>query len=163
MKWTEEAKSSVQTFFSSRAGGRTSTPRWMALRNKRAPSFSTALCLISWTCPSGKSFITCSVKYLQPCVLCLQAWLLWYPISLAHYTLMYMPKGAQEKRTEVLENKVDKMWVMHFFNEHMWSHPPVKGEGSAAVRSWEIWLSVWFVTRCWTFHNYYNKPTSLCC
>ena len=22
---------------------------------------------------------------------------------------------------------------MHFLNEHMWSHPPVKGEGSAAL------------------------------
>ena len=29
---------------------------------------------------------------------------------------------------------------MHFLNEHMWSDPPVKGEGSAALRSWEIWL-----------------------
>ena len=43
-------------------------------------------------------------------------------------------------------------WVMRFLNEHMWSLPPVKGEGSAALRSWEIWLSVWFVTRCWTLH-----------
>ena len=48
-------------------------------------------------------------------------------------------------------------WVMHFWMntcEH-WSHPPVKGEGSAALCSWEIWLSlvsVWFVTRCWTLH-----------
>ena len=41
---------------------------------------------------------------------------------------------------------------MYFLNEHMWSHPPVMGEGSAALRSWEIWLSVWFVTRCWTLH-----------
>ena len=41
---------------------------------------------------------------------------------------------------------------MHFLNEHMWSHPPVKGEGSAALRSWEIWLSVWFVTISWTLH-----------
>ena len=46
------------------------------------------------------------------------------------------------------------MWVMiFFFNEHMWSHPPVKGEGSAALCSWEIWLSVWFVTRCWTLQQ----------
>ena len=28
----------------------------------------------------------------------------------------------------------------------------VKGEGSAALRSWEIWLLVWFVTICWTLH-----------
>ena len=28
----------------------------------------------------------------------------------------------------------------------------MKGEGNAALRSWEIWLSVWFVTRCWTLH-----------
>ena len=27
---------------------------------------------------------------------------------------------------------------MRFFNEHRWRHPPVKGEGSAALRSWEI-------------------------
>ena len=64
-----------------------------------------------------------------------------------------VPKGVQEKRTEVLENKVDRMWVSNaFFDEHMWSHPPVKGEGSAALRSWEIRLSVWFVTRCWILH-----------
>ena len=63
-----------------------------------------------------------------------------------------VPKGVQEKRTEVLEDKVDRMWVMQFLNEHMWSLQPVKGEGSAALRSWEIWLSVWFVTKCWTLH-----------
>ena len=41
-------------------------------------------------------------------------------------------------------------WVMHFLNEHMWlwSHTPVKGEGSAALCSWEMWPSVWFVTIC---------------
>ena len=70
--------------------------------------------------------------------------------------LDYMPKGVQEKRTEVLENKVDTMteckWKMPFLNEHMWSHPPVKGEGSAALRSREIWPSMWFVTLCWTLH-----------
>ena len=43
-------------------------------------------------------------------------------------------------------------WVMHFLNEHMWDHPPVKGEGSAALRSWEIWLAVWSVTICLTLH-----------
>ena len=65
-----------------------------------------------------------------------------------------VPKGVQEKRTEVLENKVDRMWVSNAFFEwtHMWSRPSVKGEGSAAFYSWEIWLSVWFVTRCWTLH-----------
>ena len=63
-----------------------------------------------------------------------------------------MPKGVQEKRTEVLENKVDRMWVMYFLNENMWSHPPVSGEGSAALRSQEIWPSMWFVTICWTLH-----------
>ena len=41
---------------------------------------------------------------------------------------------------------------MHFFNEHMWSHAPVKGEGSAALCSWEICLSVWFMTMCSTLH-----------
>ena len=43
-------------------------------------------------------------------------------------------------------------WVMHFLNEHMWSHPPVTREGSAALRSREILLSVWFVTICWPLH-----------
>ena len=31
-----------------------------------------------------------------------------------------VPKGAQEKRTEVLENKVDRMWVSNAFFE--WTH-----------------------------------------
>ena len=43
-------------------------------------------------------------------------------------------------------------WVMHFLNEHMWSYPPVKGEGSAALSSREIQPSMWFVTICWTLH-----------
>ena len=43
-------------------------------------------------------------------------------------------------------------WVMHFFLTNPWSHPPVKGENGAALRSWEIWLSAWFVTICWTLH-----------
>ena len=29
----------------------------------------------------------------------------------------YMPKGVQEKRTEVLENKVDRMRVSNAFSE----------------------------------------------
>ena len=41
---------------------------------------------------------------------------------------------------------------MCFLNEHMWSHPPVKGEGSAALHSWEMWPLVWFVAICWTLH-----------
>ena len=65
----------------------------------------------------------------------------------------YMPKGVQEKRTEVLENKVDGMWVSNAFSdEHMWSHPPVNREVSAALHSWEIWPAMWYVTICWTFH-----------
>ena len=43
-------------------------------------------------------------------------------------------------------------WVTHFLNEHMWSYPPAMGEGSAAVRSWEMWPSVWSVTICCTLH-----------
>ena len=31
-----------------------------------------------------------------------------------------MPKGVQEKQTEVLENKVDGMWVSNAFSE--WTH-----------------------------------------
>ena len=31
-----------------------------------------------------------------------------------------LPKGVQEKRTEVLENKVDRMWVSNAFFE--WTH-----------------------------------------
>ena len=48
-------------------------------------------------------------------------------------TLLYdlVPKGAQEKRTEVLENKVDRMWVSNAFFEwtreviHQWREKAV--------------------------------------
>ena len=97
-----------------------------------------------------------------------------------HYVCMFMhihahmdactydlvPKGVQEKRTEVLENKVDRMWVSNAFFEwtrevvHHWR---VKGKGSAALRSWEIWLSVWYVTRIKMLNiTHYNKPTLGC-
>ena len=33
------------------------------------------------------------------------------------YKYDYMPKGVQEKRTEVLENKVDRMRVNNAFSE----------------------------------------------
>ena len=36
------------------------------------------------------------------------------------YTCDYVPKGVQEKRTEVLENKVDRLWVSNAFSE--WTH-----------------------------------------
>ena len=60
---------------------------------------------------------------------------------------------ARKEDRGTKKNKADRMWVSNafFLNEHMWSHPPVKGEGSAALRSWEVWLSVWFVTKCWTY------------
>ena len=36
------------------------------------------------------------------------------------YICDLVPKGVQEKRTEVLENKVDRMWVSNAFFE--WTH-----------------------------------------
>ena len=47
------------------------------------------------------------------------------------YIYDLVPKGAQEKRTEVLENKVDRMWVSNAFFEwtreviHQWSEKAV--------------------------------------
>ena len=37
-----------------------------------------------------------------------------------HHTICLVPKGVQEKRTEVLANKVDRMWVSNAFFE--WTH-----------------------------------------
>ena len=41
---------------------------------------------------------------------------------------------------------------MHFLNEHMWSHPPVKGEDSAALRSSEIY----FQCDLWQYVEHYT-------
>ena len=59
-----------------------------------------------------------------------------------------VPKGVQEKRTEVLENKVDRMWVSNAF---FWMNT-CEVIHQCCSRSWEIWLSVWFVTVCRTLH-----------
>ena len=64
-----------------------------------------------------------------------------------------VPKGVQEKRTEVLENKVDRMWVINASFE--WTH--VKSSTSEGRRQCcssflRNLTSVWFVTRCWTLH-----------
>ena len=68
-----------------------------------------------------------------------------------------MPKGVQEKRTEVLENKVDRMWVSNAFFE--WTHVKSStNEGrrqccSSFLRNLTFTVvSVWFVTLCWTLH-----------
>ena len=67
----------------------------------------------------------------------------------------YMPKGVQEKRTDVLGNKIDRMWlwVSNAFSE--WTH--MKSSTSEGRRQYyssfrEIWPSMWFVTKCWTLH-----------
>ena len=54
----------------------------------------------------------------------------------------------QEKRTEVLKNKVDRMWVSNAF---FWMNT-CEVIHQCCSRSWEIWLSVWFVTVCRTLH-----------
>ena len=112
--------------------------------------FSSTSVLFSCTPFGAKSYKQACVA--SPAALFSSLVLLWMCI-----TGDLVQKGVQEKRTEVLENNVDRMWVSNalkkfFFNVLMWSHPPVKGEGSTALHSWEIWLLVWFVTRCWTLH-----------
>ena len=37
------------------------------------------------------------------------------PFGIKSIYIWLVPKGVQEKRTEVLENKVDKMWVSNAF------------------------------------------------
>ena len=64
-----------------------------------------------------------------------------------------MPKGVQEKRTEVLQNKVYRMWMSNAFFE--WTH--VKSSTSEGRRQCcssflrNLTFSV-FVTICWTLH-----------
>ena len=75
----------------------------------------------------------------------------------------YMPKGVQEKRTEVLENKVDGMWVSNKFFE--WTH--VKSSTSEGRRQCcsSFLRNLTFSVICDKMLNitHYNKPTSLCC
>ena len=72
-------------------------------------------------------------------------------ISLYIYDLV--PKGVQEKRTEVLQNKVYRMWMSNAFFE--WTH--VKSSTSEGRRQCcssflrNLTFSV-FVTICWTLH-----------
>ena len=39
----------------------------------------------------------------------------WSPIYIYLYIYDLVPKGVQKKRTEVLENKADRMWVSNAF------------------------------------------------
>ena len=74
-----------------------------------------------------------------------------------------VPKGVQEKRTEVLENKVDRMWVSNAVFE--WTH--VKSSTSEGRRQCcSLFLrNFTFSVICDKMLNitHYNKPTSLCC
>ena len=76
---------------------------------------------------------------------------------------MTVPKGVQEKRTEVLENKVDRMWVSNAFFE--WTH--VKSSTSEGRRQHcsSFLRNFTFSVICDKMLNitHYNKPTSLCC
>ena len=84
-----------------------------------------------------------------------------------HLTLyliyILVPKGVQEKRTEVLENKVDRMWVINAFFE--WTH--VKSSTSEGRRQCcsSFLRNLTFSVICDKMLNitHYNKPTSLCC
>ena len=73
------------------------------------------------------------------------------------------PKGVQEKRAEVLENKVDRMWVSNAFFE--WTH--VKSSTSEGRRQCcsSFLRNLTFSVICDKMLNitHYNKPTSLCC
>ena len=79
------------------------------------------------------------------------------------YLWNLVPKGAQEKRTEVLENKVDRMWVSNAFYE--WTH--VKSSTSEGRRQCcsSFLRNLTFSVICDKMLNItdYNKPTSLCC
>ena len=79
------------------------------------------------------------------------------------YIYDLMPKGVQEKRREVLENKVDRMWVSNAFFE--WTH--VKSSTSEGRRQCcsSFLRNLTFSVICDKMLNitHYNKPTSLSC
>ena len=84
----------------------------------------------------------------------------------AHYYLHdFVPKGAQEKRTDVLENKADRMWVSNAFYE--WTH--VKSSTSEGRRQRcssflrNLAFTESFSVFCDKMLNitHYNKPTVL--
>ena len=74
-----------------------------------------------------------------------------------------VPKGVQDKRTEVLENKADRMWVSNAFFE--WTH--VKSSTSEGRRQCcsSFLRNLTFSVICNNMLNiiHCNKPTSLCC
>ena len=79
------------------------------------------------------------------------------------YSLDLVPKGMQEKRTEVLENKFDRMWVSNAFFE--WTH--VKSSTSEGRRQCcsSFLRNLTFSVICdkMLYITHHNKPTSLCC
>ena len=81
----------------------------------------------------------------------------------ANIPILLVPKGVQEKRTEVLENKVDRMWVSNAFFE--WTH--VKSSTSEGRRQCcsSFLRNMTFSVICDKMLNiiHYNKPTSLFC
>ena len=81
------------------------------------------------------------------------------------YILLLVPKGEQEKRTEVLENKVNRMWLFVSNAFFEWTH--VKSsttEGRKQCCS-SFPRNLTFSLICDKMLNitHYNKPTSLCC
>ena len=80
--------------------------------------------------------------------------------KLNHWYYDLVPKGVQEKRTEVLENKVYRMWVSNAFFE--WTRE--------VIHQWREKAVLLFVPDkfdcviCDKVLNitHYNKPTSLC-
>ena len=74
-----------------------------------------------------------------------------------------VPKGAQEKRTEVLENKVDRMWVSNAF---FWMNTVKSSTSEGRRQCCSLFLrNLTFSMICDKMLNitHYNKPTSLCC
>ena len=68
-------------------------------------SIASYICILLYHVYSTVSYVYSTVSYMYSTVSCI-------------YDLV--PKGAQEKRTEVLENKVDRMWVSNSFFE-LWT------------------------------------------
>ena len=74
-----------------------------------------------------------------------------------------VPKGVQEKRTEVLENKVDRMWVSNAF---FWMNTVKSSTSEGRRQCCSLFLrNLTFSVICDKMLNitHYNKPTSLCC
>ena len=105
---------------------------------------------------------------LVPAFVCLGhlAWSLVINILFSSHThIIYdlVSKGAPEKRTEVLENKVDRMWVSNAFFE--WTHVKSSTSEGRRQRCSSFLRNLTFSVICDKMLNitHYNKPTSLCC